>query len=392
MPNGVDKLNHFVAKVWDATSKSYRPIYVAPDATDRVQGDVRLSDATNSGADAATGMTAATPKAVKAVQDSANNKLDKVSGADQTVASKVTFNNAVVMNNTLNVRGAITGNLTGNASTATRLQTSRNIALAKDVTGNANFDGSGNVTIQATIADRAVTPGKLSANYAAGDVQGGSALRSNQMNATQLTNVDLNFYGGAELGGKRYFAAGGNSCLNKPSGVDAFGMLVIRNAGGQTMQLLSSGVNLYTRYWDSRNWSAWQSLVSTGSTSTSWITSSMIQNGAVTTDKVNFNYAGSSSKGGAANSAAKLSAARGISLSGDVVGGANFDGSANITINAGIANGAVTSSKIGAGQVNTTHIANGTIKAEDLNGEIGIVAVQSTRPTTDRVKLWIQTN
>ena len=79
MPNGDTKKLNFTLKVWDNTSKSYRPVYIAPDATDTVQGDVKLSDATNSTLNAANGMTAATPAAVKAVYDSANNKLDKIS-------------------------------------------------------------------------------------------------------------------------------------------------------------------------------------------------------------------------------------------------------------------------------------------------------------------------
>ena len=43
--------------------------------------------------------------------------------------------------------GPLTGNCTGNAGTATRLATARNIALSGSVTGSANFDGSGNITI-----------------------------------------------------------------------------------------------------------------------------------------------------------------------------------------------------------------------------------------------------
>ena len=92
MPNGEDKRLNFTFKIWDQQANAYRPVYIAPDGTDTVQGDVKLSDATNSSLDAANGMTAATPKAVKAVQDSANNKLDKVSSSDQSVVSKVTFN------------------------------------------------------------------------------------------------------------------------------------------------------------------------------------------------------------------------------------------------------------------------------------------------------------
>ena len=49
--------------------------------------------------------------------------------------------------------GALTGDVTGNADTATALATARSIALGGDVSGSANFDGSANVTITATVAD-----------------------------------------------------------------------------------------------------------------------------------------------------------------------------------------------------------------------------------------------
>jgi hypothetical protein len=49
--------------------------------------------------------------------------------------------------------GTITAALSGNASTASTLATARNIALSGDVSGNVNFDGSGNVTITTTVAD-----------------------------------------------------------------------------------------------------------------------------------------------------------------------------------------------------------------------------------------------
>ena len=49
--------------------------------------------------------------------------------------------------------GTITAALSGNATTATTLQTSRTIALAGDVTGSVSFNGSQNVSITATIGD-----------------------------------------------------------------------------------------------------------------------------------------------------------------------------------------------------------------------------------------------
>lgn len=46
-----------------------------------------------------------------------------------------------------------TGNSTGNAATATKLQTARTITLAGAITGSVSFDGSGNVTINTTGGD-----------------------------------------------------------------------------------------------------------------------------------------------------------------------------------------------------------------------------------------------
>lgn len=47
----------------------------------------------------------------------------------------------------------IPSEISGNISTATKLKTPRNISLAGDVTGNANFDGSEDITITAEIGN-----------------------------------------------------------------------------------------------------------------------------------------------------------------------------------------------------------------------------------------------
>jgi len=53
---------------------------------------------------------------------------------------------------TIGLPNTIAAELTGNASTATALATSRTIALSGDVTGSGSFDGSGNLTIASTLA------------------------------------------------------------------------------------------------------------------------------------------------------------------------------------------------------------------------------------------------
>ena len=51
------------------------------------------------------------------------------------------------------VAGTFEGALSGNATTATTLATARAITLAGDVTGTANFNGSSDISITATVAD-----------------------------------------------------------------------------------------------------------------------------------------------------------------------------------------------------------------------------------------------
>ena len=54
---------------------------------------------------------------------------------------------------------SITGSLSGNASTASKLATARTITLGGDLTGNVSFDGSAGVTLTATIAADSVALG-----------------------------------------------------------------------------------------------------------------------------------------------------------------------------------------------------------------------------------------
>ena len=51
------------------------------------------------------------------------------------------------------VANVFQGSLSGNATTATTLQTGRTITLSGDVSGSATFNGGSNVTITATVAD-----------------------------------------------------------------------------------------------------------------------------------------------------------------------------------------------------------------------------------------------
>lgn len=72
---------------------------------------------------------------------------------------------------------------------------------------------------------------------------------------TQLTNQDLDDYLDE---GRWYYASGGNTTTNKPSGVDAYELYVGRNAGGYRYQkLITSSGLIWFRYYDSSAWKTW---------------------------------------------------------------------------------------------------------------------------------------
>lgn len=72
---------------------------------------------------------------------------------------------------------------------------------------------------------------------------------------TRLTNQDLDDYLDE---GRWYYAGGGNTTTNKPSGVDAYELYVGRNASGYRYQkLITSNGLIWFRYHDSSAWKTW---------------------------------------------------------------------------------------------------------------------------------------
>jgi hypothetical protein len=149
-----NKKINFTMKVYDENLGYYVPVYVAPEATDNILGDVKLSDSTSSDSDVSNSV-AATPKAVKTVQANVDTKLSMTDTGSQTVAGEVTFS------------GGIVGNLIGTAEYAEKLsntvsfQTSDSVVLRdekeKIVTSNivaSNLcDGSITIPLSKIYAD-----------------------------------------------------------------------------------------------------------------------------------------------------------------------------------------------------------------------------------------------
>ena len=216
-------------------------------------------------------------------------------------------------------------------------------------------------------------------NYAGSSSAGGAATSAAKVNVTTLTNQSLNNY---RTPGTFFAAGGGNTCTNKPSGIDNFGMFVIQSAGGwQTQFLYGSNHVMYTRTYIGGTWTSWVEVY----TSANKPTASEI--GAAASNHSHSNYLTTS---GTAAAATKLATARTIALSGDVTGSASFNGTANATISAQIAANAVTANEIAANAVTASEIASGAVGLSELSSAVGTVAVQSSTPTDSHVKLWIK--
>ena len=97
-----------------------------------------------------------------------------------------------------NLTGDVTGDLTGNADSADQLSTARSIALSGDVTGSANFDGSANITIAATIAANSVALGTdTTGNYVATIADSGSSHITVANSGSESAAVTLSITAGA---------------------------------------------------------------------------------------------------------------------------------------------------------------------------------------------------
>ena len=86
------------------------------------------------------------------------------------------------------------------------------------------------------------------------------------VNESVLSDYDLNKINSLQQCGW-YYAGGGNTVANKPSGVNNFGMIVMRVALGVVAQILyDNSDRVWTRSWWNSSWSSWTALVRTTDT------------------------------------------------------------------------------------------------------------------------------
>ena len=94
------------------------------------------------------------------------------------------------------------GSLTGNADTATVLETTRAITLGGDLGGTANFNGSEDITIAATIQALSVETGMIANDAVDADKLAPSAVVNESVAANAAIDITkLDFVGAAQLGG-----------------------------------------------------------------------------------------------------------------------------------------------------------------------------------------------
>jgi len=109
------------------------------------------------------------------------------SGAFVAIAGTQTISGAKTFSST------ISASIDGNAGTATKFATARNIGISGDVTGTASFDGSANASIAVTLASSGVTAGTYGSANEVGqvtvDAKGRVTAASNTAIAFPVTSV-----------------------------------------------------------------------------------------------------------------------------------------------------------------------------------------------------------
>jgi microcystin-dependent protein len=105
---------------------------------------------------------------------------------NQTLGGTKTFSDPIMGNLT----GTVSGSLSGNASTATALQTSRTIFISGQATGSVSFDGTADISIPITLIPSASVPVGTIIDYA-GNVAPAGFLKANGAAISRTTYATL---------------------------------------------------------------------------------------------------------------------------------------------------------------------------------------------------------
>jgi len=253
------------------------------------------------------------------------------------------------------VTADLTGDVTGNADTATTLETARTISLGGDLSGSASFDGSADITITATIsADSTVLGTDTTGDYVESLVAGTGVTLTNNTGegatptvaigqAVETTSdvtfntVTADLTGNADtattLETARTISLGGD--LSGSASFDGSSDVTITATIGADSVAL--GTDTTGNYVSDVTGGTGVTVTHTPGEGSS--PSVAIGQAVGTADDVTFNTVTADLTGdvtGNADTATTLETARTISLGGDLSGSASFNGSADVTITATI--------------------------------------------------------
>lgn len=210
--------------------------------------------------------------------------------------------------------------------------------------------GTVNVGEKVTLESLGGAPKDHTHKYAGSSTAGGAATSADKLNGTQLTNENLDDCR-TEAVLRQYYAAGGNTCTSKPSGIDNFGMIVMKTAGGWWTQILYGSDNeLYVRNWSGSSWSAWVKIPSGP------LATAEIADNAINAAKIAAGAVGSSELATDAVTSAKIAtnAVTADAIASGAVGSAEL--ATDSVIAAKIATNAVTADAIAAGAVGSSEL------------------------------------
>ena len=285
-------------------------------------------------------------------------------------ADDIDVSNDISVSGDITVSGTINASITGTSDNATALATARSIGLGGDLSGSANFDGSQDITINATIQNNSVALGTdTTGNYVAAltagaliDVgaAGEGASPTVAVDLTELTDGTADIVGSEDElvyldngSQKRKLVSeikiGQFNTTNQIAlGTDTTGNYVQTLAAGNNSIVITGadaeGSTKTVSIGDNIGANTSGKAATAGNADTATALETARNIGGVSFDgSANINLPGVNTTGNqnTSGSAATLTTARSIGLGGDLSGSANFDGSGDITITATIQNNSV---------------------------------------------------
>jgi len=134
--------------------------------TVQLTGDVTGSATFQNAGDTATISTTIQPNSVALGTDTTGNYAASVANTDNNIVVSGSAGEGTAFS--VGLAGTISSDTTGNAATATALETARTIQISGDQAGSASFDGTGNINIAVTTQADSVDLGThTTGNYAA---------------------------------------------------------------------------------------------------------------------------------------------------------------------------------------------------------------------------------